>query len=150
MKRIFTFILLLFSLSFFQVALNAQTTSATKIMCTPDTLYVGDTLFVKMSLPHGDEMYIQGPDEVQYFISFDGEAGNNLYALYKPEKFKYMTQIKIITNKTKAAPWIYSKTDNEIIFNRTGKYLIRVGDELESEMASYKDCEVYYIHAKRK
>jgi hypothetical protein len=47
-----------------------------------------------------------------------------------------MTQFKIITDKTKSAPWVDSIRTTEIIFSKPGLYEIQLSENLETDDGS--------------
>lgn len=119
------------------------------IISYPDTLYLGDTLKLKFKIPHPKDFAILTPDEKFFFLVY---AFNDTSkpSLYDWNEFVKMSSIEIVTDETKANHWDARVTENQIIFNRTGIYELRLSENLETDDGTpVETIEVYYIHKKR-
>lgn len=102
--------------------------------CTPDTLRPGDTLTFRMRTPHGDYLIVRHPDRTVYFIVYP-QLGNptRKYSLIPSESFKQIRTVRLAAD-VRATPRVYGRdTILEPVFNAPGKYLIHMGENLESD-----------------
>ena len=114
------------------------------LRCTPRKLWLGDTLTLSMSVPHGRDLAILSPDDKFYWLRSweprDREATAQWYA------FEKMGQLKLVTSE---AQGIVSR-DSERIFTKTGWYSIRVSYNLETDDGTpFSECKVYYVNRLR-
>jgi hypothetical protein len=119
------------------------------IISYPDTLYLGDTLKMEFKTPHPKDFAITTPDKKFFFVIY---AFNDTTkpSLYDWNEFANMRSIEIATDKTKANNWDARVTENQIIFNRTGVYEIRLSENLETDDGTpVETIKIYYVHEKR-
>ena len=114
------------------------------LRCSPRNLWLGDTLTLNMSVPHGRDLAILGPDNKFFWLRSwepnDEAATADWYA------FEKLRQLKIVTTEAKGRV----STDDEPIFTRTGWYRIRVSYNLETDDGTpVSQCRVYYTHRRR-
>ena len=114
------------------------------LRCTPARLWPGDTLTLTMSVPHGRDLAILGPDNKFFWLRSwepnDEATTANWYA------FEKMKLFKIVTAEAKGRV----STDDEPIFTKTGWYRIRVSYNLETDDGTpVNQCKVYYTHRRR-
>ena len=70
--------------------------------------------------------------------------------LMDPDKFMKVGQLELITDKTKARPWVYGRDKNELIFTRSGWYSVRLSENLQTDDGTpVYQCRVYYNHKPR-
>lgn len=101
------------------------------IRCYPTVLYKGDTLTIKMKIPHGEYLGIINPAGEMFFVVYPSpEKGKD--SLMPSNIFVNLDELKIITNVTRAVPWIAGR-GMEIIFSKAGDYQILLSDNLESD-----------------
>ena len=114
------------------------------LRCSPLKLWLGDTLTLYMSVPHGRDLAILGPDNKFFWLRSwepnDEATTANWYA------FEKLRQLKIVTTEAKGRV----STDDEPIFTKTGWYRIRVSYNLETDDGTpVNQCKVYYTHKRR-
>ncbi|HEX5702448.1 MAG TPA: hypothetical protein VFX97_04465 [Pyrinomonadaceae bacterium] len=114
------------------------------LRCSPGRLYLGDTLTLNMSVPHGRDLAILGPDNKFFWLRSwepnDEAATASWYA------FEKMKLLKIVTAEANGRV----STDDEPIFTKTGWYRIRVSYNLETDDGTpVNECRVYYTHRRR-
>ena len=119
-------------------------TRRVSLRCSPRRVWLGDTLTLDMSAPHGRDLAILGPDGKFFWLRSweptDEAATANWYA------FEKMRQLKIVTTEAKGQV----STDDEPIFTRTGWYTIRISYNLETDDGTpVNQCRVYYVHRRR-
>jgi hypothetical protein len=121
-----------------------------QISCSPDTLFIGDTLTISLSLPHGGDFAVRNPSRTDYFLSQIGSNGETP-PLFATEDFLKLDTVRIITNRTKAVPYVHGKTIPELVFKKKGKYIFNVSDNLETDDGTLVySCSVYFTNKKRK
>jgi hypothetical protein len=114
------------------------------LRCSPSRLWLGDTLTLNMSVPHGRDLAILGPDD-RFFWLRSWEP-NDKAITAKWHAFERVRQLKIVTTEAKGRV----STDDEVIFTKTGWYKIRVSYNLETDDGTpMNECKVYYSHKRR-
>jgi hypothetical protein len=104
---------------------------------------------MQFKTPHPKDLAITTPDEKYFFVIY---AFNDTSkpSLYDWNEFANMRSIEIVTDKTKANHWDERVSENQIIFNRTGIYEIRLSENLETDDGTpVETIKVYYVHANR-
>ncbi len=115
------------------------------LRCSPRKLWLGDTLTLQMSVPHGRDLAILGPDDKFFWLRSwepnDQETTAQWYA------FEKVRQLKLSTTEAKG-----SVNDGaELIFTKTGWYSIRISYNLETDDGTpFNECKVYYVHRRKK
>ena len=114
------------------------------LRCSPRKLWLGDTLTLNMSVPHGRDLAILGPDDKFFWLRSwepnDREATAQWYA------FEKVRQLKLVTSAAKGSV----SNGDELIFTKTGWYSIRISYNLETDDGTpYNECKVYYVHRSR-
>src|SRR5687767_2398131 len=114
------------------------------LRCSPTRLWQGDTLTLNMSVPHGRDLAILGPDNKFFWLrSWEPNDEATTASWYAFEKMKLF---KIVTTEAKGRV----STDDEPIFTKTGWYRIRISYNLETDDGTpVKECKVYYTHRRR-
>ena len=114
------------------------------LRCSPARLWLGDTLTLNMSVPHGRDLAVLGPDNKFFWLrSWEPNDEATTARWYAFEKVR---QLKIVTTEAKGRV----STDDEPIFTKTGWYRIRVSYNLETDDGTpVNQCRVYYSHKRR-
>lgn len=114
------------------------------LRCSPRKLGLGDTLTLYMSVPHGRDLAILGPDNKFFWLrSWEPNDKATTASWYAFEKMKLF---KIVTAEARGRV----STDDEPIFTKTGWYRIRVSYNLETDDGTpVNECRVYYTHRRR-
>lgn len=114
------------------------------LRCSPTRLWLGDTLTLNMSVPHGRDLAILGPDNKFFWMrSWEPNDKATTASWYA---FENVRQLKIVTTEAKGRV----STDDELIFTKTGWYRIRVSYNLETDDGTpVNECKVYYVHRRR-
>ena len=114
------------------------------LRCSPRNLWRGDTLTLDMSVPHGRDLAILGPDNKFFWLrSWEPNDKTTTASWYA---FERLRQLKIGTTEAKGRV----STDDEPIFTKTGWYRIRVSYNLETDDGTpVNECKVYYSHRRR-
>lgn len=122
-----------------------------KLKCGPQRLFRGDTLTLDMATPHGGDLAVRAPDGTDFFVVYiENEEGPGAGSMMDPDKFMKMSQLRLVTDKTKAKPWVYGRDKNELIFMRTGWYQVRLSENLQTDDGtSVYTCRVHYAHKTR-
>lgn len=119
--------------------------SEKQILSITDTLFKGDTLSIKFKTPHFKDLAIITPEDKFFFV---------VYALHDPAQpslvdwntFAHLDHLEIITDKTKANPWDARIKKNQLIFTKTGRYEIRLSENLETDDGTPVElATVYYF-----
>ena len=114
------------------------------LRCSPRRLSLGDTLTLNMSVPHGRDLAILGPDNKFFWLR--SWEPNDEATTAKWYAFEKVRQLTIVTTDAKGRV----STDDEPIFTRTGWYRIRVSYNLETDDGTpVRECRVYYTHRRR-
>ena len=130
---------------------SANASRRVKLKCSPQKLFRGDILLLDMLTPHGGNLAVRTPDGTDFFVVYDPhEESAAARPLIDPEEFMKLAQLKLVTDKTKAKPWVYGRDKNELIFTRTGWYAVRLSENLETDDGTpVYQCRVYYLHRSR-
>jgi type IV secretory pathway ATPase VirB11/archaellum biosynthesis ATPase len=121
-----------------------DTARKVSLRCSPRNLWLGDILTLNMSVPHGRDFAILGPDNRFFWLrSWEPNDEATTARWYAFEKVR---QLKIVTAEAKGRV----STDDEPIFTKTGWYRIRVSYNLETDDGTpVNQCRVYYTHRRR-
>jgi hypothetical protein len=132
-------------------ALSSNASRKVKLKCSPQTVFRGDTLTLEMATPHGGDLAVRSPDGTDFLVVYKPqEAQARSRSLMDPEEFMKLAQLNLITDKTKARPWVYGRNKDELIFTRTGWYAVRLSENLLSDDGTpVYQCKVYYSHRRR-
>ncbi|MGZ5481458.1 MAG: hypothetical protein ACXWID_05695 [Pyrinomonadaceae bacterium] len=114
------------------------------LRCSPGKLWLGDTLTLNMSVPHGRDLAILSPGNKFFWLR--SWEPNDEATTAKWYAFEKVRQLKIVTTEAKGRV----STDDELIFTKTGWYRIRVSYNLETDDGTpVNECRVYYAHRRR-
>jgi len=113
-------------------------------VCSPRKLWLGETLTLRMSVPHGRDLAVISPDRrflwLRYWEPNDQEITAQWYAFEKEKR------LKLVTSEAKGN----SGTTDDLIFTKTGWYSIRLSYNLETDDGTpFSECRVYYTHRRR-
>lgn len=119
-------------------------TRKVSLRCSPNRLWLGDTLTLNMSAPHGRDFAILAPGDKFFWLrSWEPTDEATTAKWYEFEK---LTQLKLVTTEAKGRV----STDDELIFTKTGWYRVRISYNLETDDGTpVKECRVYYTHRRR-
>lgn len=122
-----------------------------KLKCSPQKLFRGDTLSLEMATPHGGDLAVRAPDGTDFFVVYiPNDDGPGSGPLMDQKEFVKLGQLRLITDKTKARPWVYGREKNELIFTKTGWYQVRLSENLQTDDGTpVFTCRVYYQHRQR-
>ena len=114
------------------------------LRCSPRKLWPGQTLTLKISVPHGRDLAILSPDNKFFWLRSwepnDREATAQWYA------FEKIGQLKLGTDEAKGT----ASNGAELIFTKTGWYRIRISYNLETDDGTpYNEGKVYYMNRRR-
>ena len=119
-------------------------TRKVSLRCSPNRLWLGDTLTLNMSVPHGRDLAILAPGDKFFWLR--SWEPNDENATAKWYAFEKLGQLKIATAEAKGRV----STDDEPIFTRTGWYRVRISYNLETDDGTpVNQCRVYYTHRRR-
>lgn len=104
--------------------------NAPNLQCAPKIISRGDTLTLRMEVPHGEYLAVSRPDRAIFFLVYPKPEPNDFLVLSEP--FKDMPIIRFRAD-LQARPRIYGRETPEPLFSGPGDYLFVVGDHLESE-----------------
>jgi len=114
------------------------------LRCSPRKLWLGDTLTLNMSVPHGRDSAILSPDDKFFWLR--SWEPNNRETTAQWYAFENVRQLKIFTGEAKGS----AGNGDELIFMKTGWYSIRVSYNLETDDGTpFNECKVYYTHRSR-
>ena len=97
-----------------------------------DTLCKGDTLMLKFDRPHGGDLAVQDPDNKLFFLVYAFSDTENP-SLVDWNDFRQMTELKVITDKTKAALPVDSVRTAQLVFSKSGLYEFQLSENLETD-----------------
>jgi hypothetical protein len=117
------------------------------ITCTPNTFGHGDTLTLRMGIPHGDELAIHAPNRTVYSLVYPqwGRPTRN-YSLIPADEFRGIASLPL-PGDVRAIPLVKGRdTILEPVFGEAGKYLIVMGENLASDYSNRSTyCTVTFL-----
>ena len=119
-------------------------THKVSLRCSPRKLWLGNTLKINMSVPHGRDLAILSPDDTFFWLRSwepnDREATAQWYA------FEKVGQLKLVAGEAKGN----ISNGQELIFTKAGWYSIRISYNLETDDGTpVNQCKVYYVHRRK-
>lgn len=103
------------------------------LRCSPTTLHPGDTLTIRMSIPHGHYLTVTRSGGTTYFLVFPPVQSNPALSLMPSEEFARVGALRIPA-AVRGVPYVYGRdTTLESVFDRPGKYLLQVGDNIGTD-----------------
>jgi len=128
-----------------QIAL--QVSKAEHFTCSPQRLQDGDTLTIRISVPHGRDLGIRGPDKEFHFVVFAQAVPSDPVPIVDWEEFGSISELKLSTKDLLApvvdnAGW-HSPTR---VFTKRGKYRVILAANLETEydLSDVNTCDVFF------
>jgi hypothetical protein len=119
-------------------------TRKVSLRCSPRKLWLGDTLTLHMSVPHGRDLAILSPDNKFFWLR--SWEPNKREATAQWYAFEKVGRLGLVTSEAKGNV----SNDDELIFTKTGWYSIRISYNLETDDGTpYNECKVYYVHRRR-
>jgi hypothetical protein len=107
---------------------------ADQITCSPRTLNLGDTLVVKLTLPHGDDFVIVSPDENEWWLSSTNNYHDQWHETpFRASNFGDQSKINLQSSQLKVVPFIHGKTEPELVFSKPGRYRIVVSENFATD-----------------
>jgi hypothetical protein len=120
-------------------------TRKVSLRCSPRKLWLGDTLTLIMSVPHGRDLAILSPDDRFFWLK--SWEPNNRQTTAQWYAFEKVRQLKLVTSQAKGSV----SNGEELIFTKTGWYSIRISYNLETDDGTpFNECKVYYVHRHRR
>jgi hypothetical protein len=116
-----------------------------RLTCTPTNFGSNDTLTLRMNIPHGDYLIATQPGDSLFYVIYPQlNVPNRKYSLIPPEAFKQIKTLRLAAD-VKAVPW-YAGRDTTVapLFPRSGKYVLTMGERLESDKARAASCTVTF------
>jgi hypothetical protein len=106
---------------------------APNLQCAPKVISRRDTITVRAEVPHGGYLVVINPEHASFYL-IQPERGRpeTMGPLGSSEVFMN-TLITRFRADVRAKPAIYGRDTLEPVFNAAGKYIIEVGENLESE-----------------
>ena len=106
---------------------------APNLQCAPKVFSRTDTIAVRAEVPHGGYLVVLNPEHTTfYLVQPEGGHPETRGPLGSSETFMN-SLITRFRADVRARPAIYGRDTLEPVFNAVGKYIIEVGDNLESE-----------------
>jgi hypothetical protein len=121
--------------------------------CTPLELHRGETLTVRLPLPHGEDLAVLDPDGRLFYVAvYQDGAGKRPGLEPAVDRVAFRRMDRLITSSTTAegAPQQGSGGGRKPIFTRSGPYRIVLGDNLGTPYAAIEaECQVRYLDTER-
>jgi hypothetical protein len=111
--------------------------------CSPDTVYPGDTITLKLNVPHGAYLVVIRPDSVDVLLDHISFALPYNQEMKKRYEFAFQTEFQLPVDYTTNYDF---KTGKRVVFEQEGRYRIIVCDIWETEVPLMDECEVIYLH----
>ncbi len=125
--------------------------------CSPETLYLGDVLTIKLPMPHSASLVVIDPDGEYFFLSQDeGTDTDADTSVPRPpirqSDFQKMTEVKLSTDRASALfcdlkrGWVLKR-----IFSKSGRYVVKIGPAFDMcDPIADAWCKIHYVHRKRR
>jgi hypothetical protein len=107
------------------------TADAPSIQCAPSMFTAGDTLGLRLKVPHGGWLRVTRPDETVFNIVSPSIAGEPNYSMVPSDSFRTMPLIRF-HGDIESRPLLPGHETVEGIFNQPGHYTFTVGDSMQS------------------
>jgi hypothetical protein len=124
---------------------DTPSSNSSALTCIPKILRAHDTLMLRMQTPHGDYLTANQPDGSLFFIVYPPfDDPSRKFSLMPSDQFKTTARLQLPAD-VRAIPWHYGRDTTEIFFRRPGRYVLWVGENLESDINRHAvKCEVVY------
>ena len=119
---------------------QADATPVLSLTCHPSSLGANDTLTLRMPVPHGPYLTVTSPDATPFFVVFPSDSARR--SLVTADSFAKMAVVRLPVRELRAAPWVYGRDTNEMVFSRTGPYTVVVGHDVETDAGVVEKCVV--------
>lgn len=112
------------------------------LQCSPDKLSRNDVLVLKFGARHESELAVVRPDKEYFFVAQRRLARGARADGIPSEMFSGISELHIVPDTFRARRWRSGVIDSERLFDRPGKYVFLLGENLESEHEGVQSCEV--------
>jgi hypothetical protein len=119
--------------------------SAPNFQCAPRSFTTGDTLTLRIEVPHGAWLSVKRPDETTFYLVSPVGGSEPNYSVVPSEGFSAMLLIRFRADIT-SRPLLYGHDNVEPIFTQPGKYVFLVGNNLASDHAGdVRECTIRLV-----
>lgn len=119
--------------------------SAPGFQCVPRSFTPNDTVTLWMAVPHGDALSVERPDGWSFKLVAPRVEGVANYSIVPSDAFANMPMIRF-RGDIRSQPFVYGHDTVETIFSRPGKYVFRVGSNLNSDVGrDVRDCTIRLV-----
>jgi hypothetical protein len=115
------------------LAMGAEGALATNLGCAPKVLRPGDTLTIRLPLPHGGELGVWNPKGEFQFIAYRKDTDNAPLPPIDFDNFRKQTEVQLVIATAKGVPVRDGFEQPELLFSAPGRYHFLVSDNLETE-----------------
>ena len=115
-------------------------TPVASLACHPASAGPDDTLTLRMPVPHGPYLTVTTPDETPFFVVFPSDSARR--SVMPSDSFAKLAVVRLSLRELRAAPWVYGRDTNEVVFSRTGSYTVVVGHDVETDAGIVEKCVV--------
>lgn len=104
------------------------------LRCAPESFGPGDTLTLQMRVPHGDYLTVTPPSGPTHFIVYP-QWGNprRRFSLIPSDDFKRVSTLRLPSDVRAIVRVIDRDTILDPVFATPGKYILRMGENLEGD-----------------
>jgi hypothetical protein len=116
------------------------------LTCTPNKLSPGDTVSLRMSIPHGDYLRITTPSGNVHFVVYPqfGQPSRR-FSLVPSDSFRNLATIRLPADLRAKGYATSRDTILQTVFSKTGKYELLIGENLESDRSEdLRTCSVTF------
>jgi hypothetical protein len=106
---------------------------APNLQCAPKVFSRRDTITVRAEVPHGGYLVVLNPEHASFYLIQPEHGHPETRGPLGSSEVFMKTLITRFRADVRAKPAIYGRDTLEPVFNAAGKYIIEVGDNLESE-----------------
>jgi hypothetical protein len=119
--------------------------SAPSFQCVPRSFTPNDTVTLWMVVPHGDALSVERPDGFSFKLVTPRVEGVANYSIVPSEAFANMAMIRF-RGDIRSEPFVAGHDTVETIFAQPGKYVFRVGSNLNSDVGrDVRDCTIRLV-----
>lgn len=123
-----------------------DTSAPRTLTCTPNKLGPGDTVTLRMSIPHGDYLRITTPRGNVHFVVYPqfGQPSRR-FSLVPSDSFRNLATIRLPADLRAKGYATSRDTILQTVFSKTGKYELLIGENLESDRSEdLRTCSVTF------
>lgn len=107
------------------------------LSCAPETFGPGDTLTLRMRVPHGDYLTVTPPSGEPHFIVYpQWDKPRRRYSLIPSDDFKRMSTLRLPSDVRAIVLVINRDTILDPVFAAPGKYILRMGENFEGDYSN--------------